>query len=169
VMQPSDRRIRLVGVLLLSTYKIKLAKTLADSTTLNSQVETDDVDQTSSTSTGPDSSTAAASNTGRSSGGVSTTTLAVAVAVPIEVLLLAFAGIMWLGIRKGCFVKKAPRDGSDFEKTGVKTRHDGSGKPTGGNDDVRELHADDRPQQLDFTPVHELQGGEDGRRYGVRD
>jgi hypothetical protein len=67
-------------------------------------------------------------------------------------------------------VKKAPRDGSTVEKIGVATtQHDGSDKPTGGNGEVRELHADDRPHQLDYSPVHELQGsGEDGRGYVVR-
>jgi len=63
-------------------------------------------------------------------------------------------------------VKKTPRDDSTVEKTAM--QHD-SGKPTGGNGEVRELHADDRPHQLDYSPVHELQGGgEDGRGYVVR-
>jgi len=87
--------------------------------------------------------------------------------VPIVVLLLAFGGIIWLGIRKGWFVKRALHDGSAVEKTGVSTQY-GSSKLTGGNGDVRELHADDRPHQLDYSPVHELQGGDDGRGYVVR-
>jgi hypothetical protein len=71
-------------------------------------------------------------------------------------------------------VKKAPRDGSTVEKTGVATTQRdnadaGNTKPTGGNGEVRELHADHRPHQLDYSPVHELQGsGEDGRGYVVR-
>ena len=69
-------------------------------------------------------------------------------------------------------MKKAPRDGSTVEKNGASTttQHDGGNyKPTGGNGEVRELHSDDRPHQLDYSPVHELQGsGEDGRGYVVR-
>jgi len=69
-------------------------------------------------------------------------------------------------------VKKAPRDGSTVEKTGTTTtKQDGGNfKPTGGSGEVRELHSDDRPHQLDYSPVHELQGsGEDGRGgYVVR-
>lgn len=86
---------------------------------------------------------------------------------------MAFGGIIWLGIQRGWFVKKAAaRDGSTVEKTGVSTttQHDGDNfKPTGGSGQVRELHSDDRPHQLDYSPVHELQGsGEDGREYVVR-
>lgn len=128
-------------------------------------------EQTSGTSTAASSSTSAASNTGKLSSGVSTTTLAVAVAVSIVVLLLAFGGIIWFGIQRGWFVKKtAARDGSTVDKNGVATtQHDGSDKPTGGNGEVRELHADHRPHQLDYSPVHELQGsGEDGRGHVVR-
>jgi hypothetical protein len=54
-------------------------------------------------------------------------------------------------------VKKGPRDDSTEEKTNVLAEH-GTAKPTGGIDDVRELHANDRPHQLDYSPVHELQG-----------
>jgi hypothetical protein len=84
-------------------------------------------------------------------------------------LLLAFGCIIWLGIRKGWLVKKSPRDDSSAaEKTNVLAEH-GSAKFTGGDGDVRELHANDLPHQLDYSPVHELQGGEGGRSYGFRD
>jgi hypothetical protein len=33
---------------------------------------------------------------------------------------------------------------------------------------VRELHGNDLPHQLESKPIHELQGGEDGRQYGGR-
>jgi hypothetical protein len=82
-------------------------------------------------------------------------------------LLLTFGCIIWLGIRKGWFVKKSPRDDSAVEKTNVLVEH-GTGKPTGGIDDVRELHANDRSYQLEYSPVHELQGGEGGRGYEAR-
>ena len=69
-------------------------------------------------------------------------------------------------------MKKAPRDGSTVEKNSVSStsQHGGSNhKHTGGNGEVRELHSDDRPHQLDYSPVHELQSsGEDGRGYVVR-
>jgi hypothetical protein len=87
--------------------------------------------------------------------------------VPIVVLLLVFGFIIWLGIRKGWFVKKSPRDGSTVEKTNVLVEH-GSAKPTGGNGDVRELHANDLPHQLEYSPVHELQGGEGRQNHGIR-
>ena len=65
-------------------------------------------------------------------------------------------------------MRKAPRDGLLVEKTGVSSQHGGSSKPTGSKGDVRELHADDRPHQLEYNPVHELHGGEDRRGYVVR-
>ena len=69
-------------------------------------------------------------------------------------------------------MKKAPLDGSTVEKSdGTNTKHGGvsGNKPTGGNGEVRELHSDHRPHQLDYSSVHELQGsGEDGRGYVVR-
>jgi hypothetical protein len=64
-------------------------------------------------------------------------------------------------------VKKSPRDDSTVEKMNVLAEH-GAAKPTGGDGDVRELHANDRPHQLEYSPVHELQGGDGGRGDGVR-
>jgi hypothetical protein len=64
-------------------------------------------------------------------------------------------------------VRKSPRDESTVEKTNGLAEH-GTAKPTGGIDDVRELHADDLPHQLDCSPVHELQGGDGGPGYGFR-
>jgi len=111
----------------------------------------------------------------RSGGGVSTTTLGVAVAVPVVVLLVAFGVILWLGRRKGWFVRRsspAAQDGATAEKLGFVT-HDGGDKSfRNGNDpayaSVRELHADDRPYQLESSPVHELQGGDGGPQYRIR-
>jgi hypothetical protein len=64
-------------------------------------------------------------------------------------------------------VKKSPRDDSAVEKANVLAEH-GSAKPTGGNGDVRDLHANDLPHQLDYSPVHELQGGAGRWGDGVR-
>jgi hypothetical protein len=49
----------------------------------------------------------------------------------------------------------------------------GAGKAMGNTGEpaflsVRELHGNDLPHQLESKPIHELQGGEDGRQYGGR-
>lgn len=116
----------------------------------------------SNASGGSDTSNNSSSGSSGSSGGVSTTTLAVAVAVPVVVLVLAFGLIVWLGIRKGWFVKKdkTPHDGSVAEKN-LGQAHDGiDNKPVGDEGEVRELHSNHMPYQLEFSPVHELAGKE---------
>lgn len=134
-------------------------------------------EEASSSSTGSGSNPTSTSSESASGGGggVSTTTLAVAVAVPIVVLLLVFGVVIWLGMRKGWFVRKNaqdPRSGAAAEK-GDGFTQSGSGKANGDHGEpavlsVRELHANDLPHQLESSPVHELQGGEGGQHYVVR-
>lgn len=91
------------------------------------------------------------------------------------VLLLVFCLVIWLGIRRGWFVRKSQRGGRGEEgEKGDAVTEAGAGKSMGGNTgepaflSVRELHADDLPHQLGGSGVHELQGGEGGRQFGVQ-
>ncbi|KAM0719787.1 hypothetical protein Q7P37_003921 [Cladosporium fusiforme] len=136
--------------------------------------------QASGTSAGDSSGTSSegASQSGsnggsNSGGGISTTTLAVAVAVPIVVLLIVFGLIIWLGIRRGWFVKKSSHNAAAAAEKGNAVLRPSDSKGFGGaNESVRELHANDRPHQLESSPVHELQGGDNsspgGQHYVVR-
>lgn len=79
---------------------------------------------------GSKSNTGSASNGG---GGISTSTLAVAIVIPIVVLLAAFALIIWLGIRRGWFVKWTNRRAEKAHLTHENTAGFGDGGGDGGN------------------------------------
>lgn len=97
--------------------------------------------------------------------------------MPIVVLLVIFGLILWLGIRKGWFVRKSSPDvvnGAAAEKGDVVVQSNDEKAFGGGNEpgilSVRELHANHRPHQLESSAVHELQGGggNGGQHYVVR-
>lgn len=118
-------------------------------------------------------SSASDSSSSGGGGGVSTKILALAVTIPVVVLLLVFGLVIWLGIRRGWFVRKSQRGGRAEEgEKGDAVTEAGAGKSMGGNTgepaflSVRELHADDLPHQLGGSGVHELHGGEGGRQFG---
>jgi hypothetical protein len=97
--------------------------------------------------------------------------LAIAVAIPVVVLLIVFGLIIWLGIRRGWFVKKDRRDtarsiGAENAEKGGAVMESGAGKAVGNTGEpavfsVREL-------QLENKAVYELHEGEGGRQYGGR-
>lgn len=111
----------------------------------------DELVQQDSSTRGPDGS-----------GGVSTTTLAIAVAIPIIVLLLLFAIVLYLGVRKGWFVRKDDRDalsryreayGNDF------TQQTKGGVEIGTKErNMGELSGDHGAHQLNSTEVYQLHG-----------
>jgi hypothetical protein len=104
--------------------------------------------------------------------------LAIAVAIPVVVLLIVFGLIIWLGIRRGWFVKKDRRDtarsiGADNAEKGGAVMESNANKALGNTGEpavssVRELHANDLPYQLENKAVYELHEGEGGRQYGGR-
>lgn len=53
-------------------------------------------------------------------------------------------------------------DGSTAEKLQSNAQYADGAKPFGADGEVRELHANHMPYQLDYSPVHELGGKEDG-------
>lgn len=93
--------------------------------------------------------------------------------MPIVVLLIVFGLILWLGIRRGWFVKKDARGGATYNASpeqGNIVVHSNEPKRFGGSNEpfVSELHPHGRPYQLEGSGVHELQGGDGGQQYFVR-
>ncbi|KAK5170255.1 uncharacterized protein LTR77_004841 [Saxophila tyrrhenica] len=110
-----------------------------------------------------------ADTTSESTGGVTTTTVTVAVAVPIVVLLLLVAAGLYIGVRKGWFVRKADRDALSRYQNGyagdVSLRaKDGVGIEAREREGLGELNGQSRPHLLNSTEVYQLHGDE-GRRY----
>nr|OQO21891.1 hypothetical protein B0A51_10983 [Rachicladosporium sp. CCFEE 5018] len=138
---------------------------------------------------GSSGSSSGASASAASNSGVSTTTLAVAVAVPIVVLLLLFGLVIWLGRRRGWFVKRSHAQNytaaNAFEDrqpylekpNGSSAQNDGaspmSRKPIGSafvaeTNGPAEMHGDHQPHRIDGQEVYQMPGDEGMARYNVR-
>ena len=147
------------------------------------------------------SSTSESGNTGSSGsssgggGGISTSTLAVAIVIPIVVLLVAFALLLWFGIRRGWFVKLAHKRASKGHLRHENTAGFGGGpniaqqsarypmspstvaaekrgevvspmSPGYGGGQLQELHGEFRAWEAEGRQVHQLEGDERDARFG---